>query len=82
MISIRKQEETLVLGDFKALKTPDEVIGYTRSYKNEEIICLCNFSNQTVPYTLQEGAILLSNYEENDTQALKPHQFIMIKRCH
>lgn len=82
MISIRKQEETLVLGDFKALKTPDEVIGYSRSYKGEEIICLCNFSHESIPYDFEEGTILLSNYEENDALSLKPHQFIMIKRCH
>lgn len=81
MIEIRKQEEVLVEGSFKALDTPQGVIGYKRVYNNVEMICLCNFNNTDVSYELEEGAILLSNYEENAPHHLKPHQFMMIKRC-
>ena len=80
MISIRKQEDILVYGDFEEIKTVDDVIGYKRTYQGQEIICLCNFTNteQSIPET--QGNILLDNYNNYNNTTLKPYQFVMIKK--
>lgn len=79
MISIRKQEDTLIYGDFKELETNDEVIGYKRLYQGEEIICLCNFTNKIQDIPDIKGHILLDNYNNYQDKTLKPYQFVMIK---
>ena len=80
MISIRKQEDILVYGDFEEVNTVDDVIGYKRTYQGQEIICLCNFTNteQSIPDI--QGNILLDNYNNYKPTTLKPYQFIMIKK--
>ena len=80
MISIRKQEDTLVYGDFEEVNTVDDVIGYKRTYQGQEIICLCNFTNTEQPIPDIQGNILLDNYNNYNPTTLKPYQFIMIKK--
>ena len=80
MISIRKQEDTLVYGDFEEVNTVDDVIGYKRTYQGQEIICLCNFTNTEQPIPDIQGNILLDNYNNYDPTTLKPYQFVMIKK--
>mgnify|MGYP000323233255 FL=1 len=80
MISIRKQEDTLVYGDFEEVNTVDDVIGYKRTYQGQEIICLCNFTNNEQPIPDIQGNILLDNYNNYNPTILKPYQFIMIKK--
>ena len=80
MISIRKQEDILVYGDFKEVNTVDDVIGYKRTYQGQEIICLCNFTNTEQPIPDIQGNILLDNYNNYNPTTLKPYQFIMIKK--
>ena len=80
MISIRKQEDTLVYGDFAEVNTVDDVIGYKRTYQGQEIICLCNFTNNEQSIPDIQGNILLDNYNNYNPTILKPYQFIMIKK--
>ena len=80
MISIRKQEDTLVYGDFEEVNTVDDVIGYKRTYQGQEIICLCNFTNKEQPIPETQGNILLDNYNNYNNTTLKPYQFVMIKK--
>ena len=80
MISIRKQEDILVYGDFEEINTVDDVIGYKRTYQGQEIICLCNFTNKEQPIPKTQGNILLDNYNDYNPTTLKPYQFIMIKK--
>ena len=80
MISIRKQEDTLVYGDFEEVNTVDDVIGYKRTYQGQEIICLCNFTNTEQPIPETQGNILLDNYNNYNPTTLKPYQFVMIKK--
>ena len=80
MISIRKQEDTLVYGDFEEINTVDDVIGYKRTYQGQEIICFCNFTNTEQPIPDIQGNILLDNYNNYNPTTLKPYQFIMIKK--
>ena len=80
MISIRKQEDILVYGDFEEVNTVDDVIGYKRTYQGQEIICLCNFTNTEQPIPDIQGNILLDNYNNYNPTTLKPYQFVMIKK--
>ena len=80
MISIRKQEDTLVYGDFEEVNTVDDVIGYKRTYQGQEILCFCNFTNKEQPIPDIQGNILLDNYNNYNPTTLKPYQFIMIKK--
>ena len=80
MISIRKQEDTLVYGDFEEVNTVDDVIGYKRTYQGQEILCFCNFTNKEQQIPKTQGNILLDNYNNYNPTTLKPYQFIMIKK--
>ena len=80
MISIRKQEDILVYGNFEEINTVDAVIGYKRTYQGQEIICLCNFTNTEQPIPDIQGNILLDNYNDYNNTTLKPYQFVMIKK--
>lgn len=80
MISIRKQEDILVYGDFEEINTVDDVIGYKRTYQGQEILCFCNFTNKEQQIPKTQGNILLDNYNNYNPTTLKPYQFIMIKK--
>ena len=80
MIAVRKQEDTLVYGDFEGLENyPDDVIAYKRIYNGETITCLCNFSHDPQPIEKVTGNVLLNNYENYTDGILQPFQFVMIK---
>lgn len=80
MIAVRKQEDTLVYGDFEGLENyPDDVIAYKRIYNGETITCLCNFSHDPQPIEKATGNVLLNNYENYTVGTLQPFQFVMIK---
>ena len=78
--SIRKQEDTLVYGDFEEVNTVDDVIGYKRTYQGQEILCFCNFTNKEQQIPKTQGNILLDNYNNYNPTTLKPYQFVMIKK--
>ena len=59
MISIRKQEDILVYGDFEEINTVDDVIGYKRTYQGQEILCFCNFTNKEQQIPKTQGNILV-----------------------
>ena len=80
MISIRKQEDILVYGAFEEINTVDDVIGYKRTYQEQEILCFCNFTNKEQPIPKTRGNILLDNYNDYNNATLKPYQFVMIKK--
>lgn len=81
MIQNRKEQPTLVYGDFAEVEhTPDEVIAYKRIYQDEEIYCLCNFSHDLQSLEMIEGEVLLNNYKDYKAGSLQPYQFVMIKK--
>ncbi len=80
MIQTRKNEDTLIYGDFKAIEDIDEhIIAYQRIYNNETITCLCNFSNEIIKIPYISGEVLLNNYDTYTFKQLQPYQFVMIK---
>lgn len=85
MISLRKQHEVFVYGDYKLLleKHPS-VFAYKRKYEDSSAIVICNFGDQPQIITLEdlpavEGKLKLSNYESAEPMlagqvSLKPYE--------
>ena len=71
--------ETLIYGEFLPLEeVADDIIAYERRSPTVRIISITNMSGKDQPFTLPDGEILLSNYD-NITSPLKPYQTILIK---
>lgn len=64
---IRKNSETLILGDTKFIDTlNNDVISYKREYKNNEIVVFANFSEVENDYIFEEFEnykLVITNYE-------------------
>jgi oligo-1,6-glucosidase len=80
LIQLRKQLDIITLGSFQLLLPDDpDLFAYTRCYRNEELLVVCNFSDKEKTFTAPErftGAKLLLTNEEtlndNSSQVLKP----------
>lgn len=80
MIELRQKSEfsnVLTFGDFAAGdESNDCLIIYKRSYKEQTIVNVCNFSNQRQKYIIT-GEVILNNYKDYDEKSLRPYQTIM-----
>jgi oligo-1,6-glucosidase len=80
LIQLRKQLDIITLGGFQLLLPDDpDLFVYTRCYKNEELLVVCNFSSKEKAFTAPErfaGAKpLLTNEEtlnDNSSPVIKP----------
>jgi oligo-1,6-glucosidase len=69
LIQLRAQMDIITFGNFELLLPDDpDLFVYTRCYRNEELLIICNFASQERTFALPErfnGAeLLLSNEEE------------------
>ena len=69
----------MVYGTYEQLWQDDpEVIAYTRSYEGEKWLVAVNYSEKerTVGLSelVKEGELLLSNYENQETDQLSPYE--------
>lgn len=79
LTSMRKQYPVMVYGTYEQLWQDDpEVIAYTRSYEGEKWLVAVNYSEKerTVGLSelVKEGELLLSNYENRETDQLSPYE--------
>ncbi|ELC8443855.1 alpha-glucosidase [Clostridium perfringens] len=89
LIDIRKNNETIIYGDYELLNPEDEnVFAYTRELNGEKILVVCNFKENPAKFRLKEGLekepeILLSNYKDSALNLyeldLRPYEAIMYK---
>lgn len=87
LISLRKNNDTLVYGKYNLLIPKDEhIYAYERISENEKLLILCNFYEtvRTFNYHVAKGAnieILLSNYNDSDIDLsniyLRPYEAII-----
>jgi oligo-1,6-glucosidase len=70
IINLRKNHPIIVYGEYELILPNHETIfAYTRSFENEKLIVITNFSGNTVQFTLPENVsiatpeLLISNYE-------------------
>ena len=88
LINIRKNNDTIIYGDYKLLCEDDKnIFAYTRNLNGDRILVVCNFYDKNVTFQLEEdfnnAEILLSNYNKSSTLLekleLRPYEAIMYR---
>lgn len=88
LIDIRKNNDTIIYGDYKLLCKDDEnVFAYIRELNGDRILVVCNFYNNYLEFKFDENfnysQILLSNYSDSSKMLeklkLRPYEAIMYR---
>ena len=89
LIQVHKDEQELInKGDYKDLCINNKkIFAYTRTYNNETLLCISNFTNKNVKYNIPKikgnKELLSNNYEVEDIQAnsieLRPYETRLYK---
>ena len=82
LIRLRHENEIIVYGDYELLEAEsEETFIYKRTYENEHLMVLCNFTDHEVSVTdavmeqIPDGAAkLISNYADDMGQTLRPYE--------
>lgn len=88
LISLRKQYDIIVYGDYELL-LPDseEIYSYLRTYGEQKLLVICNFSEKEISYALpgdlvsRHGEVLISNQNRSEIQAsmvLAPYECMAV----
>ena len=89
VLAFRKENEVCIYGETKEYDHDNRrIIAYSRSYENEEIFIVGNFSKKTVRYRLPERykdyKAVLNNYEtlskEESVITFQPYQALVLKK--
>ena len=88
LIEIRKNNETIIYGDYKLLCENDEnIFAYVRELNKDKILVVCNFYDKEVTFNFEDeynsAEILLSNYKDSketiENLKLRPYEAIMYR---
>jgi len=80
LISLRKEHEIFVKGDFTLLLPEDEsIFAYVREYQGQKLLVAANFTDQEVSFEIsgqrKEAKTLIHNYkEETSGRKLRPYE--------
>lgn len=85
LIKLRKELPILIEGSFQTFPTSHaNVLAYTRSYENTEILVVVNFSSQEAtfalsqtPYTIKE--VYIHNYDKEINDTLLPYEAYAVR---
>lgn len=85
IIQLRQENVDLIVdGTFEVLDTSDTVVGYKRAQNDEEIIVLCNMSNEEETVNVSDDYnVVISNEEvvrDADTITLSSWQGVVLKK--
>jgi oligo-1,6-glucosidase len=83
LISIRKELDIIIEGDFQLLLADHPAIfAYKRTWNDESLIVLCNFSSeeQTVSEDVEDYQVLLGNYENPNPKVLRPYEAVVLTK--
>ena len=81
LISLRKNNPTLVYGDFTLLEENDsDLFVYEREYEGDKIMVMANFHEVERIADFPEGEILIHNYDNIEKGILRPYEAYMF-RC-
>ena len=78
LIALRHAHDIIVYGEMDLLyEDAHDLFAYTRSYNDEKITVLANWSDHEVTYDLTpEGDLLITNDEDVTPHTLKPYQAV------
>lgn len=88
LINIRKNNDTIIYGDYTLLCPEDKnIFAYTRELNGDKILVVCNFYDKEVTFDFDDNfdssEILLSNYEDSSLLTeklnLRPYEAIMFR---
>lgn len=88
LINIRKNNDTIIYGDYTLLCPEDKnIFAYTRELNGDKILVVCNFYDKEVTFDFDDNfdssEILLSNYEDSslltEKLSLRPYEAIMFR---
>lgn len=82
LISLRKENEVIVYGDFVPLLEDDKnIYAYERVLGDDRIRVVCNFTDKEVEcdYADANGVELISNYKDHKDGILRPYEAFMVR---
>ena len=88
LINIRKNNDTIIYGDYSLLCPEDKnIFAYTRELNKDKILVVCNFYDKEVTFSFDgdfnHADILLSNYKDSSTLieklSLRPYEAIIYR---
>ena len=88
LINIRKNNDTIIYGDYTLLCPEDKnIFAYTRELNKDKILVVCNFYDEEVTFSFDGdfnyADILLSNYKDSSTLieklSLRPYEAIIYR---
>ena len=88
LINIRKNNDTIIYGDYTLLCPEDKnIFAYTRELNKDKILVVCNFYDKEVTFSFDgdfnHADILLSNYKDSSTLieklSLRPYEAIIYR---
>ncbi len=87
LIGLRKTMDVIVYGHYQLLEPDHEdLFVYTRTWEDDKLLVICNFSDKIVPYTLPEefleSSILIGNYPQvpESLQEVRPFEAIVYQK--
>lgn len=88
LIRLRKQNPIIVYGIYDLFLADDpNLYIYTRTYENDKLFVVCNFTDKEVNFNLpdefKKSIVLVSNYEQNNifkNSILKPYEAVVLKK--
>lgn len=88
LIDIRKNNDTIIYGDYNLLCYEDKnIFAYTRELNGDKLLVVCNFYDDEVTFSFEDDFnhvdILLSNYKDSskliEKLSLRPYEAIMFR---
>ncbi len=88
LIALRKQEEVITRGDYRLLEPEsDSLYVYTRTFGEESLLVVCNFTAQDMAYTppqeFASAKVLIHNLPDVQVQKemrLRPYEALVLKK--
>lgn len=88
LIKLRKQNPIIVYGTYDLFLADDpNLYIYTRTYENDKLLIICNFTDKEVNFNLPDefknSSVLISNYKHSnifENSILKPYEAVVLKK--
>ena len=82
LIQLRKEYDIIIDGHYNLLLSEDErIFAYERILGGQKLLVICNFTQEEAECTLaniNEGTVLISNYENHKPHMMQPYEAIAV----